>query len=130
MFDLYLEIFKAYFPFMVATFCMFVIDTITGFSKAFYSGEYQSSKARKCFFKGLIYICLILSCMVMEILIQLIGYSFKITPIICISVALVEFSSIGENLEVVTGTNFISATIKWIISKLKTILDNLMKEGK
>ena len=69
-------------------------------------------------------IILIFACLMIEILIQYIGYDFKLTILISISMATVELSSIAENFEVITGKNFISLIIKFIVKNIKKIIEN------
>ena len=117
----YLSLIQANLKYIIIICIMMILDTVTGFTKAFFIKNYQSSKARKCFSKILSYLALIFSCLAVELLLSYLDYTFQFTKYIIIAMVLVEFSSIAENFEVITGKNFITDTLKFVINKIKIL---------
>jgi phage-related holin len=117
----YLSLIQANLKYIIIICIMMILDTVTGFAKAFFIKNYQSSKARKCFSKILSYLALIFSCLAVELLLSYLDYTFQFTKYIIIAMVLVEFSSIAENFEVITGKNFITDTLKFVINKIKIL---------
>lgn len=117
----YLSLIQANLKYIIIICIMMILDTVTGFAKAFFIKNYQSSKARKCFSKILSYLALIFSCLAVELLLSYLDYTFHFTKYIIIAMVLVEFSSIAENFEVITGKNFITDTLKFVINKIKIL---------
>ena len=117
----YLSLIQANLKYIIIICIMMILDTVTGFAKAFLIKNYQSSKARKCFSKILSYLALIFSCLAVELLLSYLDYTFHFTKYIIIAMVLVEFSSIAENFEVITGKNFITDTLKFVINKIKIL---------
>lgn len=117
----YLSLIQANLKYIIIICIMMILDTVTGFAKAFFIKNYQSSKARKCFSKMLSYLALIFSCLAVELLLSYLDYTFQFTKYIIIAMVLVEFSSIAENFEVITGKNFITDTLKFVINKIKIL---------
>lgn len=125
MFDLILDYFQIHIPYMLTIGIFFILDTITGLAKTFYKKDYESSKAKKGFSKLLVYIALTMACLFLECLLNYSGYSLHFTKIISLAIIFVEFSSIIENFEVITGKNIITELAKNIQGKFK----NIVKEG-
>lgn len=117
----YLSLIQANLKYIIIICIMMILDTVTGFAKAFFIKNYQSSKARKCFSKILSYLALIFSCLAVELLLLYLDYNFQFTKYIIIAMVLVEFSSVAENFEVITGKNFITDTLKFVINKIKIL---------
>ena len=117
----YLNLIQVNLKYIIIICIMMILDTVTGFAKAFFVKNYQSSKARKCFSIILSYLALIFSCIAIELLLSYLNYDFSFTKYIIIAMSLVEFSSVAENFEVITGKNFITDTLKFIINKLKIL---------
>lgn len=135
MFELFLNILIKNLPFIIVVIAMLIVDTITGLTKAFRFNCYESSKARKIFSKMIVYIGLIFAFILIEFLlinIQLqngITEDYKtgnITIILCCAMSLVELSSINENFEIITGKNYISKVVNFVVTKIKTITDSFM----
>lgn len=133
MFELMLKIVQDNLPFIIVVVAMIIIDTITGLTKAFRYNNYQSEKAKKFFSKMLVYLCLIGAFLLIEFLIANIQIeggselkSIHITEVLCIAMVLVELSSINENFEVITGKNYISNVVNFVINKLKKITDTFI----
>ena len=122
--DIFIKFFQYNLIYMIIVLIMYLCDTLSGFAKVFYKKNYQSEKARKSFSKLLVFISVIFAVMGIDILIQYSYPDFKVSfcPIICIAISLVELSSIGENLEDVTGKNFITELIKYIINTIKKLI--------
>jgi hypothetical protein len=136
MFDLFLDILLNNLPYIIVVIALMLIDTITGLTKAFRFKMYESSKARKIFSKMIVYLGLIFAFMFIEfLLINLelkLGYEeFKtgnITIILCVAMSIVELSSINENFEVITGKNYISEIVDFVINKLKNFIDKFIRK--
>lgn len=134
MFDLFLDILIDNLPYIIVVIALLLIDTITGLTKAFRFNMYESSKARKIFSKMIVYLGLIFAFIMIEFLliniqIKLGSEEYKtghITIILCCAMSLVELSSINENFEVITGKNYISTVVNYVIDKIKTITNQLM----
>lgn len=138
MFELFLDIMMHNLPFFIVVIAMLIIDTITGLTKAFRFNCYTSSKARKIFSKMIVYIGLIFAFMLIEFLLINLQIengvkeeckTFNITIILCCAMTLVELSSINENFEIITGKNYISNIVSFVIEKIKTLITNLMGKG-
>lgn len=125
MYEIVLEAFRINIPYIIIIGIFFILDTITGLAKTFYKRNYESSKAKKGFSKLLVYICLTLACIFLECLINYSGYNIHFSKVISIAIILVEFSSIIENFEIITGKNIITELANKIFSNLK----NIVKEG-
>lgn len=125
MYEIVFNAFELHVPYMLTIGIFFVLDTITGLAKTFYKKNYESSKAKKGFSKLLVYICLTLACIFLECLINYSGYNIHFSKIVSISIILVEFSSIIENFEIITGKNIITELANKIFSNLK----NIVKKG-
>ena len=126
--EIFVTAFKYNLIYIIIAIVMYLCDTISGFAKVFYKKNYESEKARKSFSKLLVFICLIFAVMGIDILIK---YSYPETKIhfcniICIAISIVELTSIGENMEVVTGTNYVTDILVYINQKLKSIINNII----
>lgn len=126
--DIFVKFFQNNLVYMIITIIMYLCDTVSGFAKVFYKKNYQSEKARKSFSKLLVFICTIFAVMGIDILIHYSYPEFKVQfcPVICIAISLVELTSIGENLEEVTGTNYITDILKYINKTIKSIVNKLI----
>lgn len=127
-----MEIFITFFfnniIYMIIAGIMYLCDTISGFAKVFYKKNYQSEKARKSFSKLLVFVCVIFAFLGIDIMIH---YAFPETkinlcPVICVAISIVELTSIGENLEEVTGTNYITDILKYTINLLKSLVNKII----
>jgi cbb3-type cytochrome oxidase subunit 1 len=80
---------------------------------------------------GLIFAFLLIEFLLINLELKL-GYEeFKtgnITIILCVAMSLVELSSINENFEVITGKNYISAFVDFVINKLKNFIDKFIRK--
>ena len=127
-----MEIFITFFfnniIYMIIAGIMYLCDTISGFAKVFYKKNYQSEKARKSFSKLLVFVCVIFAFLGIDIMIHYTfpETKFNLCPVICIAISIVELTSIGENLEEVTGTNYITDIIKYVINLLKTLINKII----
>lgn len=118
-----IDLISKYLIYFILVIVMFVLDTVTGLSKAFYHKNYQSTKARHCFSKLMVYLSLIFAVILMEYIFILNGFECHFTPIISIAMCVVEFSSIGENFKDITGKNFITEIIDLIINQAKKLFN-------
>lgn len=127
-----MEIFVTFFfnniVYIIIAGIMYLCDTISGFAKVFYKKNYQSEKARKAFSKLLVFVCIIFAFLSIDIMIH---YAFPETkinlcPVICVAISIVELTSIGENMEEVTGTNYITEIVKYTINLLKQFINKLI----
>lgn len=126
--DIFIQLISKYINYLIMVAVMFLLDTITGLSKAFYHKNYMSSKARKCFSKLAVYISLIFACVVMESIFYYTGNNWHFTHLVAISMCIVEFTSIAENFEDITGKNFITDFIALIVNKAKSLLNKSIEE--
>lgn len=113
---------------MVIAGIMYLCDTISGFAKVFYKKNYQSEKARKSFSKLLVFVCVIFAFLSIDIMIHyaIPETKFNLCPVICIGISVVELTSIGENMEEVTGKNYITDMIKYTINLLKSLINKII----
>ena len=113
---------------MIITGIIYLCDTLSGFAKVFYRKNYQSEKARKAFSKLLVFVGVIFAFLSIDILIHYAfpETKFNLCPLICISISVVELTSIGENMEEVTGKNYITDMIKYTINLLKSLINKII----
>lgn len=124
--QIFIQFFQANLIYIIVAIAMYLFDTISGFAKVIYQKNYESNKARKAFSKLLVFICLIFAVMGIDILIK-ISYpesTIHFCNVICIAISLVELTSIGENMEVITGKNYVTTILDFIKITIKKMVDS------
>lgn len=124
--QIFIQFFQANLIYIIVAIAMYLFDTISGFAKVIYKKNYESNKARKAFSKLLVFICLIFAVMGIDILIK-ISYpesTIHFCNVICIAISLVELTSIGENMEVITGKNYVTTILDFIKITIKKMVDS------
>lgn len=95
----------------------YILDFISGFSKAMFLKDVQSSKIKKSFVKGTLYFCFIIIGCCLEIMFPYVSpVTGEITYYklqgICIAIALTDFYSVYENAKGYADIPFVAKLLK------------------